>query len=85
VGLVGKDDHGMGGAQGNWPAGGGRCGVAASIGGEDRQVDRTAFALAHLVEARQEQEVLDEPLHPGRFLFDPPHDRFCAHASVVGA
>ena len=75
VGLDAQDDDGLRCLKGDGPAGGGRGGVAAGIGGQDGKVNGGPFCLADLVEPGQQQQVFHEPFHPGRLLFDPPHDR----------
>ena len=91
MGLDAQDDHGLGGVKGDRPAGCGRSGVAAGVGGQDGEVDGARSVWPHLVQAGQQQQVLHEPLHPGRLLLDPPHDGglvdpgvLCAQAEQLG-
>ena len=51
--------------------GGGRAGVAGDVDGEHAQVDRFALEGATVVEAGEQQEVLDEVLHAHRLGLDP--------------
>ena len=48
-------------------------GVGDGVGGDDGQVDRLALERPALVEAGQQQQVVDEDAHAGRLLLDPAH------------
>ncbi len=56
--------------------------ITCGILGEQRQVYRLVFEGTALVEARQEQQVVDEGSHPDRFLLGTSH-RFAQLAGVV--
>ena len=65
---------GPGSVERDRPIGGGRHGIAAGVGGEHGEVDRHPFERSGLVEPGQEEQVLDQGLHPGRLLLDAAHD-----------
>ena len=50
-------------------------GVLGSVRDKRRQVDRLSLERASLVEAREQQQVVDEACHPGRLAVDSPHRR----------
>ena len=65
--------------------------VGARVGGEHGEVDGVALGRAGLVEAGEQQQVVDEHVHPRRLLLDPPHHRVpvehvvaTAHAEQLG-
>ena len=49
-------------------------GVLYRVGRQDQQVYGAVLDGPLLIEARQQQQVLHEHAHPGRFAFDPLHD-----------
>ena len=53
--------------------GGDRPGVVDGVGGQGEQVHRVPVEGALLVEAGQQEEVLDQQAHAGRLVLDPPH------------
>ena len=56
------------------PGRGEQPGVVHRVGGQREQVDRLPGQRPLLVEPGQQQQVLDEQAHPGRFLLYPLHD-----------
>ena len=57
-------------------------GVAAGVGGQDAEIDDGRFDVAPLVEACQQQQVVDEGSHALRLLLDAPHDHFLVDVLV---
>ena len=85
MGLVAEDHHRFGRVQGHGPARGGGDGVAARVCGQHGQVDRGPDHGPGLVEAGEEQEVVDQDLHAGRLLFDAAQDGGQVDVVLVGA
>jgi hypothetical protein len=53
--------------------GGDGAGVVDGVGGQGEQVHRVALERSLLVEAGQQQQVLDQQAHPGRLVLDATH------------
>ena len=64
----GWTDRSIGPGRGEQP------GVVDRVGGQREQVDRLPGQRALLVKPGQQQQVLDQQAHPGRFLLHPVHD-----------
>ena len=50
-------------------------GILGGVSDQRRQVDGLPFEWSSLVEAGEQQQVVDEPCHPGRLAVDAPHRR----------
>ena len=68
------DRNGHCGIEGDVPIGIGGHRIAACIGGQHGEIDAHRFDVAPLVEAGQQQEVVDQHAHALRFLLDASHD-----------
>ena len=56
------------------PGRGEQPGIVHRVGGQREQVDRLPGQRPLLIEPGQQQQVLDEQAHPGRFLLHPLHE-----------
>ena len=82
--AVAEDDDGFRRVEGDAAVGRDRDRVTARVGREHREVDRLPFGRTRLVESRQQEQVVDERLHPRRLLFDPAQDHRELHAVLIG-
>ncbi len=71
--AVGPSRHRPGRAQGDRPLRRRGPGVVAGVLEQLAQVERFARRLAHLVDPRQRQQVVDQAAHPRRLGLDPRH------------
>ena len=79
--LVSDHDDRCRRAEGDHESGRDDLGLLCGLFCDHREIDGVLFERPTLIQAGEEQQVVDEHSHPGRFVLDPPHRR----GEVVGA
>ena len=84
VTVTGDDDR-FRCIQRDGPVDGDRSGIAACVGGEDGEVHRAALGRPRLIQPGQQQQVVDQHLHPRRLLFDATQDHRQIEVGMIRA